>query len=100
MVTGADPENLDIGGGGGGARGQTTPLPFKRLFQREETRGSPTRAVSVPLVPVVQRADIFIQRINRYPVNKIWIGWSTIYPLDRVNLFLNTWGPCLYGWLT
>ena len=43
--------------------------------------------------PFVQRADNFIQRISRYPADKMdWLEYIAIYPLDRGTVFLNNPG--------
>ena len=48
--------------------------------------------------PVVQRADNSIQRITRYPVDRMYqfryilSCWIATYPLDRVIHSLNNWG--------
>ena len=52
----------------------------------------------LPVPTVVQKADNFIQRINRYPVDKNvlqlinFIRWIATCPLDKVIRFLNNRG--------
>ena len=46
--------------------------------------------------PVVQRVDNFIQRISRYPADKMdWLEYIAIYLLDRVICCFEQPGPGL-----
>ena len=58
---------------------------------------SPLNEISIVLAPVVQKADNSMQRISRYPVDKMYCSWYTFIRciatgLDRVIRSLNNWG--------
>ena len=94
----ADAENLERGGRRNWGESATQPLSslppppplkFKHKFQPRETGGSPRiEGYFVPLALVVQRTDMFIQRIHRVRILGIELELAcTRGLLVRGNLF-------------